>query len=97
MVTPVAVRMYDPKAVGTYELSLAELKTPPENPFVSMAMLSSLVQFPWLLFMDSFIELYLKKRIERGRRKKIVICHTNIISRFVKVDYLEQVKVTFYS
>lgn len=74
MVTPVAVRMYDPKAVGTYELSLAELKThcfPPENPFVSMAMLSSLVQFPWLLFMDSFIELYLKKKElrEGGERK----------------------------
>lgn len=79
MVTPVAVRMYDPKAVGTYELSLAELKThcfPPENPFVSMAMLSSLVQFPWLLFMDSFIELYLKKKNwEREEKENSNLSH----------------------
>lgn len=79
MVTPVAVRMYDPKAVGTYELSLAELKThcfPPENPFVSMAMLFSLVQFPWLLFMDSFIELYLKKKNwEREEKENSNLSH----------------------
>lgn len=61
MATSVAVHTYDPRAVGTYEFSLAEVEThcfPPENPFVSMVMLSSLVQFLCLLFMDSFIELF---------------------------------------
>lgn len=70
MVTPVAVRMYDPKAVGTYELSLAELKThcfPPENPFVSMAMLSNFLDcFLWIALLN-FIK---KKELREGGERK---------------------------
>lgn len=61
MANSVAVHTYDPRAVGTYEFSLAGVKTqcfPPENPFVSMVMPYSLVKFHCLHFMDSFIELF---------------------------------------
>ena len=62
MTTSASVHTYDPKAVATYEFSLAggenTLFFSQENPFVSMAMLSSPVKFPLPLFMDSSIELY---------------------------------------